>query len=130
MKVLTLGYIRYAYPHGIHTLADFAAFINNSERAFIPLQQFGERNCVFPFLVEEDKKTVYVNFKTVPTIYEEEVTVLSREEYDRRLEKVVLEKCVECVNYKEDSEDNMRGHRDKLCLDGTCYEFEKIAQAE
>ena len=40
--------------------------------------------------------------------------------------KVVSEKCVDCVHYQEDAEgDNLKGHREKISLDGECWGYEK-----
>ena len=125
MKILNIGYSRYKYPHDMKILEDFIEYINSKGLSFIQLQQFDEENCVYPFFIEEDIKTVYVNCMNVSEIFEEEITLLNRNEYEHKLEKCIQSKCLECLNYKEDSEDNMRGHRNKLCLDETCIWFEK-----
>jgi len=125
MKVLNIGDSRYKYPHDIKNLEDFILLINSKAQIFIQMQEFDEENCVFPFLVEEDRKTVYVNCMNVSEIFEEEITLLSRSEYEYKLEKCIQDKCLDCAFYTEDSEDNMRGHRNMLCLDGTCDCFTK-----
>ena len=125
MKILNIGYSRYKYPQDIKNLEEFVARINSKEFYFIQLQQFNEENCVHPFFTEEDIKTVYVNCMKVSEIFEEEITLLNRNDYEQRLEKCVQSKCFECVNYHEDSDDNMHGHRNKLCLDGTCTWYRK-----
>ena len=126
MKVITTdGYPRYKYPDGIESLEDFISMINSNRQPFIRMQQFDEDNCVYPFLVEEDVKIGYVNFMRISEIHEEEVTLLSRDEYDLRLEKCVRGKCIECVHYREDCADLLHGHRNMICLDGTCHGFMK-----
>jgi hypothetical protein len=69
---------------------------------------------------------VYLNIANIDKFTEEDVTVLPRLDYDIRLEQVVKKKCIDCVNYEEDSEcDNLKGHREKLSLDGECWGYEK-----
>jgi len=113
---------RYDYPQGIDGINEFIASINNSGKQFIEMRQYDTENCVFPYLVKEDTRKVFLNFSTITTITEEEAEVLSREEYDKRLAVCVQEKCLDCESYKEDlSGDNLTGHRGKLSLDGECY---------
>ena len=127
MKVLNVGYTRYMYPRDVNSLEAFVALVNGREQSFMPLQQFDEERCVFPFLIVEDCKTVYVNCMNVSEIFEEEATLLNRAEYERRLEACVQETCVSCAHYQEDLDDNLHGHRAKLCLDGTCGWFDRKA---
>ena len=54
------------------------------------------------------------------------MTVLSHNEYDSRLEQIVKNKCVDCVNYSDDAiGDNLIGHREKISLDGECWAYKK-----
>lgn len=126
MKILEIDYDYYCYPQNISNIEDFIKYANGNYNSFIKLTRFETENCVFPYFIEEDTKEVYVNIATMKNITEEEVTVLCRKEYDARLEAVVKSKCINCANYKEDSEgDNLIGHRGKMSLDGKCYGFEK-----
>lgn len=127
LKVLNINYSRYKYPANIATLGDFIDYINQNEKGFIPIEEFCEENCVFPFLVAEDIKTVFINFSNVPIIFEEEATVLCRADYDERLDECVEAKCTDCEFYEEDIlSDNLDGHKSKLCLDGTCFYYSKM----
>lgn len=65
---------------------------------------------------------VYLNMAEINEITEEEVTVLSKEEYDRRLMEIVKTKCIHCAHYEEG---DLTGHHEKLTLDGECYFYQK-----
>lgn len=42
------------------------------------------------------------------------------------LEQVVKKKYIDCVHYEETSEDdNLKGHREKISLDGECWGYER-----
>lgn len=126
MKVLKIDYKRYEFPTDFDNINEFIEFINENLNKFIPLNQFDEDNCVFPYLVREDCKKTYVKFSNIDEISEENATLLSRSEYDKKLTECVAKYCSDCVNYTEDSVgDNLKGHKDKLCLDGTCCYYTK-----
>ena len=126
MKILYIDHSSYRYPDGMSCIEDFIGYANRHYHSFIELTLFDESNCVFPYLIEEETKQVFINIATMETITEEDVTVLSRSDYDARLAQVVREKCVDCVNYEEDLKgDNLKGHRERLSLDGECWGYEK-----
>jgi hypothetical protein len=105
---------------------DFIKHVNSNYNSFIKLTHLETENCVFPYFIMEETKEVYVNVATMNKIMETEITVLPRHDYDIRLEQVVKKKCIDCVHYKENSEgDNLKGHREKISLDGECWEYEK-----
>lgn len=123
MKVIKIGYDYYKYPEGMDDVASFCQSLNDG-KLFRPMTLYLRDNCVFPYLVEEDTKEIHINFSCVGAFYEEEATVLSREEYDHRLKLLMKEICVNCADYVENPlGDNMSGHRDKMCLDGNCDHF-------
>ena len=126
MKILEIDYDYYYYPKGVSCLDDFIVYANEHYNTFIKLTRFETQNCTFPYLISEDIKEVYVNIANMEKIREEDVTVLCRSDYDIRLEQVVKKKCIDCLHYEEDSEeDNLKGHREKLSLDGECWGYEK-----
>lgn len=52
--------------------------------------------------------------------------VLCRSDYDIRLGQAVKKRCLDCVYYEEDlNQDNLKGHRGQLSLDGECLNYEK-----
>ena len=123
MTILEIDYDYYMLPEGMESLAEFIGFLNAPHDAFIKLTRFETANCVAPYFVEEDVKTVYLNTAVIPSVNEIEGTVLSRAEYDARLAEVVKSKCVGCTSYYVDGGDNLEGHRGCLSLDGDCYAF-------
>lgn len=127
MKVLEIDLYYYYYPQGICSIEDFVAYANEHYNTFIELTRFETENCVFPYFISEETKQVYINVAAMSRINEEEVTVLCRADYDSRLERIVEEKCIDCVYYYEDDNDgdNLKGHRDRLSLDGECWAYEK-----
>ncbi len=126
MKILEIDYDYYYYPQNISCIDDFIKFANDNYNSFIKLTRFETGNCAFPYFIREETKEVYVNIATMEKITEVEVTVLCRLDYDIRLEQVVKKKCVDCVHYEEDAEgDNLKGHREKISLDGECWGYEK-----
>ena len=126
MTILEIDYDYYYYPQGISCIEDFIAYANEHYNTFIKLTRFETENCTFPYFISEETKPVYVNIATIGKISEAEVTVLCRLDYDVRLEQVVKQKCIDCVHYEEDNEvDNLKGHREKLSLDGECWGYEQ-----
>ncbi|MGN0493809.1 MAG: hypothetical protein ACI4F7_09190 [Acutalibacteraceae bacterium] len=123
MKLLEIDYDYYQYPQGITSLPDFAKMLNENYQSFISLVQYQTENCVFPYFIAEDTKTVYINIAEIEKVTETEATILPRGEYDSRLKKIVKEKCTDCVYYEEG--DNLEGHREKMSLDGLCSLYEK-----
>lgn len=128
MKILVIDYHFYYYPENTSCLEDFIQFINAHYHSYIKLTRLETDNCTFPYFIQEETTEVYLNMATMRTISEANVTVLSRHDYDARLAEVVKKKCIDCVHYEEDSDgDPLTGHREKLSLDGTCWNYEKKA---
>ncbi|MGM9684486.1 MAG: hypothetical protein ACI3XQ_12890 [Eubacteriales bacterium] len=126
MKILEIDYDYYYYPQGFFCIEDFIAYANEYYNTFIKLTRFETENCAFPYFISDETKSVYVNIATMEKISEAEVTVLCRLDYDIRLKQVVEQKCIDCVHYKEDNEgDNLKGHREKISLDGECWGYER-----
>ena len=126
MKILEIDYDYYYYPQDISCIDDFIKYVNGHYNSFVKLTRFETENCTFPYFIREETKEVYVNVATIEKITEAEITVLPRLDYDIRLEQVVKKKCIDCVHYEEDAEgDNLKGHREKISLDGECWGYEK-----
>lgn len=126
MKILEIDYDYYYYPENITCIEDFIEYANANYNTFIKLTCFDTENCVFPYVIGDETKEVYVNVATVQKISEVEATVLDRSEYDIRLEQVEKKKCIDCVYYEEHSEgDNLKCLRERISLDGECWGYEK-----
>lgn len=126
MKLLEIDCRYYKFPAGVNTLEDFISYLSDKYNSFIPMDQYQTDNCVFPYFILDDVKTVYINVSQIDIISETEGEVLSREEYDCRLDRVVRERCVDCVFYEEATEKELlEGHRNMISLDGECIRYEK-----
>lgn len=126
MKILEIDYDYYYCPKGISNMEEFIAYANEHYNTFIALTRFEVGNCAFPYFISEDTEQVSLNIANISKISEADVTVLSRLDYDIRLEQVVKNKCIDCVHYEENLEgDNLKGHRGKISLDGECWGYEK-----
>ena len=127
MKILNIDDYRYKYPSNFSSLDSFVNFLNCTEKKFFPMTQFNEEECTFPFLIAEEVKTVFINLPYISTVFEEEVTVLCKSEYDNRLVECSQTICIYCEYYEGDIlNDNMKGCRGTLCLDGTCSCYSEV----
>lgn len=126
MRILEIDFEYFYYPEGVSGLSEFIEYVNANYNTFISLIQFNTEECVFPYLIKEETKQVYINVSNIDKIKEVNANILCRSDYDKKLEQVVKTKCINCVNYLEDSDgDNMKGHREKLSLDGECWAYEE-----
>ena len=129
INVALIDNVQYCkFPKGINNITEFIEFLNENYHSFIELEFLIEEGCVAPFYIEEDLKTEkqYWNPSNIRLVKEAEASILRRWEYEEKLKKVVSEKCVDCVHYQEDAEgDNLKGHREKISLDGECWGYEK-----
>lgn len=138
MKILIIYYDRidcdrYLYPEGISTPTEFAAYLERNEGRFIPMQYYSDENCAFPYYIEQDIKTKYLNVSLLKSFEECDITVLPREEYNERLKAVVAATCVHCVNDMGcgcDECDCGDGVRGRMTLDGKCWGFQRKHNAD
>ena len=126
-KLIQIDACYHAFPEGMETIEEFIEFVNNHEGKFIKMTRFNEAHCVAPYFIEEDSWPVWVNLSTAGYIYEVEGQILPRSEYEARLREVVREKCLDCVRFDGDP-DNLDGHCEILCLDGTCCCYKKCEE--
>lgn len=127
MKILNIDNYRYRYPPGFTTLDGFVGFLSNTKDKFFSMVEFNECECMFPFLIAEDIKTVFINLTRIFSVFEEEVTVLNKSEYNKRLVECSQTLCVYCEYYEGDILDkSMEGCRGALCLDGTCSSYSEV----
>ena len=129
INVALIDNVQYCkFPKGINNITEFIEFLNENYHSFIELEFLIEEGCVAPFYIEDDLKIEkqYWNPSNIRLVKEAEASILRRWEYEEKLKKVVSEKCVDCVHYQEDAEgDNLKGHREKISLDGECWGYEK-----
>lgn len=130
MKAIVLNNINYCkYPDGIQNIEQFVNFCNQHYNSFVKFTKYSEENCCSPYFIENEFEETYLNVSLIRLIHEEEITILSKEEYDERLKNVVATKCINCVNYESEAlEDDLKGHRGNISLDGECFYFEKKSE--
>ena len=118
MKVLNINSEYYLFPASNTNFDDFAKSISCEKEKFIKLRRLVENECVHPYYVLEEIKEVYVRVDSIDEFYEDEIVILSREEYDKLLKNIQSKLCTLCAEngFCED-------YKDKLCLDGKCAEF-------
>lgn len=86
--------------------------------------EINHHDCVEPFLIEEylEFVPVCINFSCCQSFKFDKIYVLSKDEYDEKLTKLINEKCHDCAYYEEG--DDIDSHRNNMCLDGTCWKYE------
>ncbi|MBE6651344.1 MAG: hypothetical protein E7613_08535 [Ruminococcaceae bacterium] len=129
MNVALINNVQYCkFPDGITNISQFIEFLNKNYHSFVELEFFVEEGCVAPFYIEEDLKTEkeYVNPSNIRYVKESEALILSRAEYEKRLSKVIQDKCIHCVHYSENlCEQDLRPHIEHIDLNGDCYGYGK-----
>lgn len=127
MKILVLDDVPFMYPDGMNSIEEFLDYVNENFYSFIPLNELSTENCVYPYFVEDDISTRYINISLIKSFSEDDVELLSRYEYDERLKELQEIICIHCANYEENPNgDNLEGHRDEMRLDGHCPYFTPI----
>lgn len=127
MKVLKCNDEYISYPDGISDVEAFVRYLNENYHSFLKVKRWQEENCRAPYFIESEWEYLYLNIAYIREVTEAEITILSREEYDRRLRQIVAKKCVYCESYEEDCKgDNLKGHREHISLDGDCYFYSKV----
>lgn len=129
LNVALINNVQYCkFPKGINNIEEFIKYLNENYHSFVELEFLIEEGCVAPFYIEEGLKTEkqYCNPSNIRNIKKSEVFILRRWEYKEKLEKVIAEKCVHCVNYSEDAcEQDLKSHIEHIDLNGECYGYEK-----
>ena len=135
MKVLCLTVVSdycseyYLFPQGMTSAAQFVEYAQEHYNSFILLTMLNDDNCKYPYFIEEDTRQKYVNISQISCVREDDVKILPKDEYIKRLQKVVKEKCVDCDYYEENGSpdgDNLDGHWNMINLVGKCGMFSKI----
>lgn len=118
MKVLNINSEYYLFPASNTNFDDFAIMLSEEKDKFIKLRRLNESECVHPYYVLEEIKDVYVRVDSIDEFFEEEIVILTREEYDKLLKNIQNKLCKKC-----EERDCCEDYKDKLCLDGKCPEF-------
>ncbi|MEA4922672.1 MAG: hypothetical protein VB031_04810 [Eubacteriaceae bacterium] len=128
MKVLLLDdCYKYLYPDGVKDLDGFIGFLKKQKEVFIPMEKLDDESSVDPYYIEGEEKQVHINFSQIGSIEESDASVISAEEYDRRMAPVIRTMCPECM-FEGDPDmkcDSVENKRDKIDIDiNGCALFE------
>ena len=119
----------YKFPADFADMESLIAFFNQTDKRFIRLTKWKDDNCAAPYFIEEEQEELYVNLQELFTVKVDEITVLPRAEYDRRLQEVIAQKCATCTRENCDG-DPLETRRDTLTLGGDCWLYNKAKQPE
>ena len=123
MKVLSFGGEFYLYPSDIKNIDEFADFLENSDKKFIKMRKLFEEKCVSPYYIFEEIKEVWVALAAIDEFCEAEVVVSNRDDYEKMLNTIKKKLCARCEEKDRCLSDVKEEYREKLCLDGSCFEF-------
>lgn len=113
-KAIFYEYKYYLYPENCSSLKDIAAL---GEYEFKRLK---EEYCMAPDFVYKSIVSERVNLSDEAHLFDVEVKLYTREEYDKLLTEQVKAHCFGCANFGGDPSD-LEGHHSEISLDGSCY---------
>lgn len=131
MKALFIDHNYYKFPEGIESVEQFAKHLNKNFNSFIKLTEYRDENCREPYFITEETEEKFMNVSTINFFCERDITILTKAEYDEKLKKLIDQKCIHCVNYEDDKEDDeykLENFRNHLDLNGYCWRFEKKSE--
>jgi len=128
LNVALINNVQYCkFPEGICNIEAFIKYLNENYHSFVELEFLIEEGCVAPFYIEEDLKTEkqYWNPSNIRLVKEAEISILRRWEYKERLEKVIQEKCINCIHYSDNvCDEDYKSFIENIDLNGECYGYE------
>lgn len=123
MKVLSINGEFYLYPIDISSVDEFADFLEKSDKKFIKMRKLFETKCVSPYYIFEEIKESWLSVANIDEFCEAEVVVSNRDDYEKMLNNTKKKLCARCEEKDRCFFDPKEEYREKLCLDGTCFEF-------
>lgn len=123
MKVLAINGDFYLYPANVSSVDEFADFLENSDKKFIKMRKLFETKCVSPYYIFEEIKEAWLSVANIDEFCEAEVVVSNRDDYEKMLNGVKKKLCARCEEKDNCFSDPKEEYREKLCLDGSCFEF-------
>ena len=73
------------FPEGVTSLDEFVKKNISKDNMFIKMRILSDDAGTEPFFLKEDIKDIYVNFNNVSTLYEDEVFLLTVQEFEENL---------------------------------------------
>lgn len=123
----------YLYPDNIGSLKQFVDEYVNNGSGFVQMQYLNDDAETNPFFVQEDIKTVFVNFANMTTIEEEEVFLMSDAEFEEQLAPFTSEICEGCAfdGNPDTGCDRILRKRDKInIIEEECFLYTGIDELE
>ena len=117
---------QYLYPDGITNLDQFMEEVVLKNDGFVKMEYLNNDADTNPFFVHEDIKTMYVNFRNLTTLEEDEVMLLSDAEFEEQLAPFADEICEHCIfdGNPETGCDRILRKRDKInIIEDSCFLF-------
>lgn len=113
VKAFFYEYKYYLYPDG----CDLSQL---KRMDHVRVQRLTEEFCMAPNFVEESIVEEDLAIENPERLFDVDVNLYTREEYDALLKKQVERVCKGCVSFGGDSSD-LTGHHREMGLDGVCY---------
>lgn len=122
IKAFFYDYKYYLFPEDCQTLAEL------KDRSSVYTKRLKEEFCMAPDFVYESVVEEKVEIESPNRLFETDVNLYSREEYDEILAKQVRLRCPNCERYVPEEDENgklsLDGHHREMSLSGACYERE------
>lgn len=121
----------YLYPDHINSLDQFISEYVNNGSGFVKMQYLNDDAETNPFFVQEDIKTVFVNFGNMTTIEEDEVFLMSDAEFEEQLAPFTYDICKGCAfdGNPDTGCDRILRKRDKInIIEEECFLYTDIEE--
>lgn len=115
---------QYLYPDDIFSLDQFMEEVVRKSDGFVKLRYLNNDAETNPFFVNEDIRTVYVNFNNLTTIEEDEVMLMTDSEFEEQLAPFAYDICDGCAfdGNPDTGCDRILRKRDKLnIIEESCF---------
>lgn len=111
----------YLFPEGCSDVAELLEKYGNGEAFYT--KELVEKKCMAPYFVTDYIKDKKIKLSKKKHVYPCEVELLSMQEYNVRLRKLVCEHCVGCPGYTpiDENDSSLEGHHEELTLDDVCF---------
>lgn len=116
------------FPEGVTSLDEFVKKNISKDNMFMKMRILSDDAGTEPFFLKEDIKDIYVNFNNVSTLYEDEVFLLTVQEFEENLRPFTDEICDGCLlnGNPETGCDRVINKRDKInIIEGECFLYQE-----
>ena len=114
----------YSLPNGIDSVSMLVEYAEKNQVAEFKVTNFNPKDCIYPVFISENFFEETITISSSAKLYEKEIAVATKKEYDEMLEKIINIKCVHCVHYREHKKDDLESYRHNISVLGRCPYFE------